>query len=226
MNVAAAGIDAYYEANLLTGQASAPHVDELTKRALKIHADGSRLYVHWRNASGTDCQAVGPATRCFCGHSYSSHAWYETGSKRVRCRVDGCRCECFSYLPGRGSKHIICACKHDHEEHRGKDGKRTGCRRCACSCFHSDWRCGCGATYDEHRTVFETKRERAAAGRPTEDNLGGWAAEKPHLEAVCGGVTNMSSLLSGVEREALADGSGGAALSSTAQVFASYDKRA
>ena len=201
---AAAGIDAYYEANLLTGQASSPSLEELTRRALKIKEDGERLYVHWTSpVAAIDCQAVGPATRCFCAHSWSSHAWFETASKRCRCRVDGCRCTCFSYVPGRGSSHIRCGCKHIHEDHRTSDGRSAPCSHagCGCSGFHSDWKCGsCGDGYDAHRTLFETARERAAAGKPVEANLGGWTDEKPHLDAVCGGVTRMSSLLSGVER--------------------------
>lgn len=234
----AASVDAAFEASLLMGQASSPDLDELTRRALKIKADNSRLFVHWRCSEAVECKAVGPATRCFCGHSYSSHAWYETASKRVRCRVDGCRCECFSYLPGRGATFLRCKCKHTHEDHRTKDGRPGPCAKCACTCFSSEWRCACGATHDEHRTTFETRADRARAGLPVEENLGGWSAEKPHLDAACGGVTRMASLLSGVEREGIgplpitdgaAAGSGADAelrLSSTAQTFAKFDRRA
>jgi len=204
---AAASIDAYYEANLLMGQASKPSLEELTRRALAIKEAGTRLHVHWTSAAArTECQAIGPATRCFCNHSYSSHAWFETSSKRVRCRVDGCRCECFSYVPGRGSTHLHCGCKHTHEEHRSSDGRPTRCHHAGCGCegFHSTWRCGsCEETYDAHTTIFETAQERALAGKATEANLCGWSDEKPHLDAVCGGVTSMASLLSGVERESV-----------------------
>ena len=239
---AAASVDAYFEANLLQGQASSPSYEELKRRALKIREDGSRLFVHWTSpAAAVECQAVGPSTRCFCNHSWSSHAWYETGSKHVRCRVDGCKCTCFSYVPGRGSTHIRCACKHDLNDHRDAEGRPCACKREGCDCtgFHSNWRCGsCGETYDAHTTVFETKRERALAGKPTEENLGGWSDEKPHLDAVCGGVTRMSSLLSGVERTDIpllphTDGASAASasivpaqMSSTAAVFANYDRRA
>ena len=140
---ASASIDAYFEANLLTGQASHPPLEELTRRALKIKDENSRLYVHWTSdAAGVECQAIGPATRCFCTHSYSSHAWYETGSKKVKCRVDGCSCECFSYVPGRGSTHLRCGCKHEHHEHRTARGTPTKCQHPGCDCtgFHSNWR--------------------------------------------------------------------------------------
>ena len=152
----------------------------------------------------------------------------------MRCRVDGCKCTCFQYHPGRGSSHLRCGCKHTHEDHshNGRPGK---CKKPGCECtgFHSDWRCGCGATFDEHTTTLETRAERLAAGKPAEENLGGWGAEKPHLDAVCGAVTRMDSLLHGVERLALA-GDGGAgpsalaapAASSTAAVLQSYDRRA
>ena len=40
---AAASIDAYWEANLLTGEASRPSVEELTKKALKIKEENKRL---------------------------------------------------------------------------------------------------------------------------------------------------------------------------------------
>ena len=215
-----------------------PSYEELERRALKIHADKTRLFVFWRSSNGIDCHAVGPHTRCFCNHNWSSHAWYETGktasTRQVRCRVDGCKCTCFQYHPGRGSSHLRCGCKHTHEDHshNGRPGK---CKKPGCECtgFHSDWRCGCGATFDEHTTTLETRAERLAAGKPAEENLGGWGAEKPHLDAVCGAVTRMDSLLHGVERLALA-GDGGAgpsalaapAASSTAAVLQSYDRRA
>ncbi len=67
----AASVDAYYEANLLMGQAESPSLEELQARALAIRADRSRLFVFWRSAAGIDCHAVGPSTRCFCGHSYA-----------------------------------------------------------------------------------------------------------------------------------------------------------
>ncbi len=68
--MAAAAIDAYYDANLLMGQAHSPKLDDLTARALVIRAERSRLFTFWRSSAGIDCHAVGPSTRCFCGHSY------------------------------------------------------------------------------------------------------------------------------------------------------------
>ena len=238
---AAQHIDAYAEAQLLTGTAQSPSVEELTRRALKIKEERSRLFVFWE-CGESECHAVGPHTRCACGHSYSSHAWYETTTKKVRCRVDGCKCSCFSYVPGQGSSKIRCACKHSLEDHRKADGTLGPCSKCTdCKGFHSDWRCGtCGQTYDDHRVTFMTAAERAAAGRSVEENLGGWSQEKPHLDAVCGGITRMTSLLSGAERAGIpllqhTDGAGAAssavvcqpcAASSTAAMFSNYDRRA
>ncbi|KAL1530652.1 hypothetical protein AB1Y20_001552 [Prymnesium parvum] len=194
---AAAAVDAFAERQLLMGEASEPAYEELARRARRIFDDHSRLFVFWRSRTNAECHAVGPSTRCFCTHSYSSHAWYETASKRIRCRVEGCGCECFAYVPGRGSSHLRCACKHTHHEHRTAGGRAGPCRACApggCAGFHSDWRCGCGETYDAHRTVFETAAERAKDGRGSASNLGGWGRERPHLDAACGGLTGMTSL--------------------------------
>ena len=229
--MAAAAVDAFSDRSLLTGTATQPPYEELEKRALRIHAEKSRLFVFWRSSAGIDCNAVGPATRCFCTHSYSSHAWYETSTKQVRCRVAGCRCTCFAFVPGHGGSHIRCGCKHTHHEHRTADGRPGPCTLCApgvCKSFHSDWRCGCGETYDQHTMAFETAAERAAAGRSTEQNLGGWSNEKAHLDAACGGVTSMTSLLSGVERpvNTLDGGTTCGPPSSTAAAFALFDRRA
>ena len=288
---AAASIDTYYEANLLTGEASSPSLEELTRRALKIKEDGERLFVHWTSpVAAIECQAIGPvpaahytsdargcaqiiaptiallrAAACIssspCRFAFLNFMCpgdallltFVVVARMVRDLFEALplprrRLACFSYIPGRGSTHLRCSCKHTHEEHRTSDGRAAPCSHpgCGCSGFHSSWRCGsCGEDYDAHFTLFETAKERAACGKPVEANLGGWSDEKPHLDAVCGGVTRMSSLLSGVERTGLVanlphtDGGAGtrgdglvsevvvpAALSSTAAVFANYDRRA
>lgn len=73
---AAASIDVYYEANLLTGEASQPSLDELTKKALKIKEDGDRLFVHWTSpAAAVECQAIGPVRTCLGpGVGFSLHS--------------------------------------------------------------------------------------------------------------------------------------------------------
>ena len=187
---AAASVDAYFEANLLQGQASSPSYEELKRRALKIREDGSRLFVHWTSpAAAVECQAVGPSTRCFCNHSWSSHAWYETGSKHIRCRVDGCKCTCFSYVPGEAPRTfgVHASTTNDHRD-AGAAARARGATALASTelALWLLWR-------DVRRSHYRSKRrERALAGKPTEENLGGWSDEKPHLDAVCGGVTRMS----------------------------------
>ena len=126
----------------------------------------------------------------------SEHSPSSSLLTQVRCRVAGCRCACFTHVPGRGGTHIRCGCKHQHHEHRTADGRSGACSSCGpggCSKFHSDWRCGCGETYDSHAMAFETVAERARDGRATEQNLGGWSQEKSHLDAACGGVTSIIS---------------------------------
>ena len=189
MSALAASIDAVWEADLLTGTARSPGVEDLKKRALAIRSAGTRLMPFW-TAGDVECHAVGPSTRCFCGHSWSSHAWYETGktasTRQVRCRVDGCKCTCFQYHPGRGSSHLRCGCKHTHEDHshNGRPGK---CKKPGCECtgFHSDWRCGCGATFDEHTTTLETRAERLAVGKPAERRTSAAGAPRSRTSTRC-----------------------------------------
>ena len=47
--------------------------------------------------------------------------------------------------------------------------------RCPCSGFASTLSCSCGDPVAAHLTVFESKQERVAAGRPV-DNLAGGGA--------------------------------------------------
>eukprot|EP01062_Namystynia_karyoxenos_P029225 TRINITY_DN219_c0_g1_i1.p1 TRINITY_DN219_c0_g1~~TRINITY_DN219_c0_g1_i1.p1 ORF type:complete len:347 (+),score=96.04 TRINITY_DN219_c0_g1_i1:75-1115(+) len=206
--VAAGHIDAYQEYNLLVGEADggAPlpqrEYDALRATARRIDEAGQRLYVYWRNtATQADCYCVGPSSRCFCGHGYSGHAWFETETRRVRCRVPGCKCPCFRYVNGRGSQFIRCTCKHEHTDHRSRNGIMGQCTkgRCACAGFHSEWRCGsCNEPWGAHSTVFESRAERAARGLDVDNLAGGGSA----VAAACGGVTRYASLLPGCERAA------------------------
>ncbi|KAH8066994.1 hypothetical protein JL720_12503 [Aureococcus anophagefferens] len=123
-----AHIDAFEEYNLLVGEsdggAALPQseFDSLKRKAHEVLESG-RLFVTWRNLStGMDCVNVGPHSRCFCGHSYKAHAWWENKSKKPRCRCKGCACPSFSYLPGRGAQHARCSCKHLPEDHRSARG--------------------------------------------------------------------------------------------------------
>lgn len=105
---AADHIQSYWEYNRLVGESDGGELldarayAEVRRRARE--AAKNRLFVTWTNLkTGMDCYNVGPDSRCFCGHSYKAHAWWETESKRVRCRCPGCRCACFDYVAGHGS---------------------------------------------------------------------------------------------------------------------------
>ena len=159
---ARASVDAYFAYNALVGESDGGRplpqreYDALVATARHIVDTNQRLYVNWTSGastSATQCHAVGGATRCFCGHMYKSHAWMNVDSKKLKCRVPGCRCKHFGYVPGRGSRYLRCSCKHEVDDHRDTSGRGVACRRgCGCMGFHNDgWRCGvCGKTYDEH----------------------------------------------------------------------------
>lgn len=98
-----------------------------------------------------------------------------------------------------GKWWIKCRCKHDHKDHL-HNGKLGGCIRCSsCFEFYSPYTCSCGRSWDEHKTVIETKSERLASGKEVENLArgGGFAS------AAAGAVTSFSSLVPGVEREKL-----------------------
>ena len=195
-------IDSFWEYNRLVGESDGGELlgeaEYNRLRELARKTKPNRLFVSWRNLStGMDCYNVGPDSRCFCGHSYKAHKWWETKSKRVGCRCKGCKCACFQYVVGHGKWWIKCQCKHDHVDHV-HNGVLGGCKRenCACASFYSPFSCSCGGLWADHATVFETRQERAAAGKPVENLCGGADA----TAAASGGITRFSSLVAGIER--------------------------
>lgn len=191
-------VEAYREYNKLVGEADGGKLlKESEYRALQARAAEAaknRLFVFWRNPDGLDCYTVGPDSRCFCGHSYKSHAWYETETKEVHCRVPGCECAQFTYLCGHGSQWPKCECKHTHDEHR-LAGRDVGCSKCDCKCYRPPMSCACGFPLAEHATVFESRRERR--GRRNTNLCGGGGLGT----AAAGGVTRLTSLVHGRDRE-------------------------
>jgi hypothetical protein len=145
--------------------------------------------------AGVDCYNVGPATRCACLHSYRAHRWWELETKHVGCRVPGCPCRCYSYVPMRGSCAARCVCKHELEQHRL--GGR--CCKCSCALYAPPQRCDCGMSHQQHSTCFETRSQRLAGGRAAVAVGGG----RPEVEAATGAVTDLMSLLAGGERVAM-----------------------
>ncbi|XP_063266543.1 protein FAM221A isoform X1 [Prinia subflava] len=155
----------------------------------------NRLYVSWRSPTGMDCKLVGPETPCFCTHRYKQHKTdYEVLPQerpiRVPCRVKGCPCQSFQFVPPNGTRPVRCRCKHFPEQHSAAPG--LPCTSCSkCSGFHSCFTCACGQPAYAHETVVETKEERLAQGKPVGQDV-------PY--AAMGGLTGFSSLAEGYMR--------------------------
>jgi hypothetical protein len=156
------------------------------------------LQVSWRcMSSGMDCRQVGPTSPCFCGHRFKQHATDNT-NKNIFCKQAGCPCKLYDYIPVRGTQDVKCVCKHSYDTHNvtGKRKCKTG--GCTCAGFHTSISCSCREQYSSHTTVFETREERQASGRPVDNLAGGGAG----YEAL-GGLTSFSSLVDGIDRMAI-----------------------
>ena len=219
-------LDAYHRYNMIVGEADGgnplPEAQyrKLEKRCLEAAKD--RLFCTWRNMkTGMDCVNVGPMTRCFCGHSYRAHAFYRNQSKKVHCRVPGCKCTCFNYVYHRGGRAVKCQCKHDLEEHRDKNGRPIPCThgdgRCMCNGFVPTVTCTCEQPATVHRTIFERRSERETSGRVTRalweemEKTGGGGGElmikdgqQPQQEEIIGAGRNLANA-----NMAMAAGAGG-----------------
>lgn len=196
-------IDAYQEYSNLVGRLDGGSLlSDAAYQALRQRAanPNRRLYVYWRNkATGLDCKAIGPQTLCFCQHRYNEHDWEAFDTRQVRCKMPGCGCTCFDYIPVRGSQDLQCStCHRSFREHRARD---HGCPKSGgATSFTSSYNCSCRDPYCEHSTVFESRTERERAGRPVDT---GWM-EQASREGlpVChlGGITGFTSLADGVDR--------------------------
>jgi hypothetical protein len=171
-------------------------------KANAIAHRANRIYVVWRNMqTGMDCRSVGPSSPCFCGHRYKNHAT-DNHNKKIFCKQAGCPCTLYDYIPIRGTQDVKCsACRHSYDTHN-VTGKRK-CKQGGCSCtgFHTSLSCSCKDQYGAHQTVFETREERQAAGRPVDNLAGGGQG----YEAL-GGLTSFSSLVDGIDRMAIGPG--------------------
>lgn len=58
-------------------------------------------------------------------------------------------------------------CKHSYKEHNPNTKK---CKRAGCKCggFNSKHGDVCGLHFNDHETVFESREERQASGRPVD----------------------------------------------------------
>ena len=82
--------------------------------------------------------------------------------KKIRCKVPGCKCRKYEYIPAHGSYDFKCLCKHSYRLHNIKTRKCNKCTKC--TGFTSKWSCSCDLKYDQHKTVVETRQERAENG--------------------------------------------------------------
>ncbi|XP_041496706.1 protein FAM221A isoform X5 [Microtus oregoni] len=106
------------------------------------------------------------------------------------CRVTGCQCKAYHYVPLNGTQPVRCRCKHFADQHSAALG--FACNSCSkCSGFHSCFTCACGQPAYAHDTVVETRQERLAQGKPVGQDV-------PY--AAMGGLTGFSSLAEGYMR--------------------------
>uniref|UniRef100_A0A1A8JDH6 Protein FAM221A n=1 Tax=Nothobranchius kuhntae TaxID=321403 RepID=A0A1A8JDH6_NOTKU len=190
-------VDDYWEYTRIVGEDDGgnlftPEQYEEYRRKVLPQRVKNRLYVSFGVPGGADCKQIGPETQCFCTHRYKQHKteWEVVPSERplaLPCRVKGCLCSAFRFVPLVGSSPVRCRCKHQLQDHR-EDAAHL-CKKCDfCSGFQSPYTCGCGQPCYAHQTLVETKQEREARGQP---------AGKDVPYAAMGGLTGFRSLLDG-----------------------------
>uniref|UniRef100_A0A2K6SN37 Protein FAM221A n=1 Tax=Saimiri boliviensis boliviensis TaxID=39432 RepID=A0A2K6SN37_SAIBB len=196
----AAAVDEYLEYRRIVGEDDGGKLftpeeyEEYKRKVLPLRLQ-NRLFVSWRSPTGMDCKLVGPETLCFCTHRYKQHKTdLETIPQQrpidLPCRVTGCQCRAYHYVPLNGTQPIRCRCKHFADQHSAAPG--FTCNACSkCSGFHSCFTCACGQPAYAHDTVVETKQERLAQGKPVGQDV-------PY--AAMGGLTGFSSLAEGYMR--------------------------
>ncbi|EDO43591.1 predicted protein [Nematostella vectensis] len=198
---AAASIDEYWEYKKIVGDDdggklfSPEEYEEYKKKVLPQRLK-NRLFVSWTNPDGLDCKLVGPETPCFCEHRlYVQHktdysSLPDTRPIPVPCKVAGCKCRHYNFVPKNGSQPIRCQCKHYTDDHSECSPHRC-LKGCKCIAFKSSFTCGCGFPTHEHKTIVETKEERKSRGHPVGQDV-------PY--AAMGGITGFSSLMEGYMR--------------------------
>ncbi|KAH3691411.1 protein FAM221A-like [Dreissena polymorpha] len=198
---AAASVDAYLEYKRIVGEDDGgvmftpDQYEAYKKKVLPMRLE-NRIFTAWSSPTGMDCKLIGPETQCFCQHKYVQHKtdFEKIPSERpilVPCKIKGCGCKSYHYVPKNGTQPIRCSCKHFADEHsavRPHKCKNAGCK---CSGFLSSYTCGCGQPYDAHTMITETKEERVARGHPVGQDV-------PYQ--AMGGLTGFSSLMEGYMR--------------------------
>ncbi|KRX05369.1 hypothetical protein PPERSA_00670 [Pseudocohnilembus persalinus] len=164
-------VDAYIQYHQLVGQSdngkmmSEQEFEQYKKKM--IQNAGNRLHVTWQNSKGKECKTIGPSSKCYCDHRYKEHDYVSPQGKMIKCKMNGCKCKCFSYIPLFGSQDMKCVCKHSYSQH---DPNSKKCKCGGCQYFTSTWSCQCGQKLNQHETVMETKQEREMTGKPVNDN--------------------------------------------------------
>jgi len=195
-------VDAYFEYRQLVGDSDGGRLlDEREYEALRERAADPerRLWVYWVEAeSGLECKAVGPASTCFCGHRYREHTWADyPETRKLKCKMAGCTCHAFSYVPVKGSGDLKCSsCRQSYLDH---DKRTKKCKRGKGS-FTSSYSCSCNSSYDRHCTMVQTQQEREASGKATGTPWMQSAANAGLPTAHMGGVGGFTSLADGIDR--------------------------
>jgi len=143
---------------------------------------------------------IGPATKCICDHRYKDHNYTNAPDKKVACKVKGCPCSCFYYVPVHGSSDFKCLCKTSYRVHdpvTKKCPSVPGKQKTTSGKFSSTWSCSCNSQFGDHITIIESREERIAAGKPVDD-VNRMMGE---FDAITnGGLVNFTSMVSGAER--------------------------
>lgn len=198
---AAASVDAYLEYKRIVGEDDGgvlftpEQYEDYKKRVLPLRLK-NRLFTAWTSPTMMDCKLIGPETQCFCQHKYIQHKtdFEKIPSERpilLPCKIKGCGCHSYHYVPLNGSQPIRCKCKHFTDEHSTVSPHKCKNGGCKCSGFTSSFNCGCGQPYDAHTMIVETKEERLARGHPVGQDV-------PYQ--AMGGLTGFSSLMEGYMR--------------------------
>jgi hypothetical protein len=201
---ASKNIDAYLEYVNIVGDADGGKMmSEKEYEEFKNKVKESRknkLYVSWRNISGKDCKMIGQASTCFWGHRYKTHNFDNVKTKKVDCRESKCGCKLFSYVPVYGSQDLKCLWKHSCKIHDPKTRKCTkpGCKWGDFSSKHP-W--SCGLNFNDHETVFESREERVAEGRPVDPK---WMQDS-NMIGGSGGITSFMGLVEGGDIDKMQD---------------------
>jgi len=198
-------IDAYFEYYQMVGESDNGRLmAEADYEALRQKAadPSRRLWVHWvQEDSGLECKAIGPSSLCFCEHRYREHNWADyPETRKLECKMAGCPCAAFHYVPVRGSGDLKCSsCRQSFRDHDKKTKMCSGSKGRSAR-FTSSYSCSCNSTYDRHATVVQTNAEREEAGKATGAAWMGTATASGLPSAHLGGVSGFTSLADGIDR--------------------------